>query len=64
MFLMRYFERIRPVTSGSARIAERIARSPAAITGSDSASCSSAFAAPVSTTVPEGSTRVIERSVR
>ena len=63
MFLIRNFVRIRSAVAGSARIASRMSPSPAAMAGSACARRSSASAAPVSTTVPDGSTIVIERSV-
>ena len=63
VFLIRNFVRIRSAVAGSARIASRISRSPAAIAGSACARRSSASGAAVSRTVPDGSTIVIDRSV-
>ena len=63
VFLIANLRRIRSLSSASARISSRIAARPAASSGSSEAKRSAAPGAAVSIVVPEGSTRVIERSV-
>ena len=63
VFLISNLRRIRSASSASARISSRISASPAASSGSASAKRSSAPADAVSIVVPEGSTKVVERTV-
>ena len=63
VFLIWNFFRMRSVSSVSARISSRISARPFASSGSASAKRSAAFGAAVSITVPDGSTKVSERTV-
>ena len=63
MFLIANLRRMRSLSSSSARISSRIASSPATSSGSASAKRSAAPGAAVSIVVPEGRTKVSERTV-
>ena len=63
VFLISNLRRIRALSSASARISSRIAARPAASSGSAAAKASAAPGAAVSMRVPEGRTKVIERTV-
>ena len=63
MFLIANLRRMRSLSSASARISSRICARPAASSGSYSAKRSAASGAAVSIVVPDGSTKVIERTV-
>ena len=63
VFLIANLRRIRSLSSSSARISSRIASSPAASSGSAAAKLSAAPGAAVSIVVPEGRTKVSERTV-
>ncbi|RPK36204.1 hypothetical protein EES39_32145 [Streptomyces sp. ADI92-24] len=64
VFLISYLARIRAVSPASASISAFSARSPAQSCGSACARSSSAEGSPVSTTVPPGSTKVSDETVR
>ena len=64
MFLIANLRRSRAASSASASISCLIATSPAASSGSASANAASASTAAVSITVPDGSMKVIDSSVR
>jgi hypothetical protein len=63
VFLISNFVRIRFESSSSARISSRISASPRASSGSAAAKRSAAPGEAVSIIVPEGSTKVSERTV-
>ena len=63
MFLIRNFFRIRSLSSASARISSLIFVSPFARSGSARSNLSAASGAAVSITVPEGNTKVSDRTV-
>ena len=63
MFLIANLRRIRSLSSSSERISSRIAASPAASSGSSASKRAAASGAAVSIVVPEGRTKVSERTV-